>query len=306
MAVPKDRPILASILQKALDSVTFEESDAIRQRWINLHTAPLADPAFVRQISVQAAITVAIVFGIILLWNRRLRREIREREKAEAMRVDVERMIRHELRSPLSSFTSMCQILETSGRLPDELRETVDLGHREAERMLEIITLQMDLFRMEMGTYEAEFAVVDMNGVVDAVLREHEKLSRSRNVAIDVRDDGETPTTAMGEERLLRIVVSNILKNAIEASPEGRAVTVTFRNSGDAAEVIVHNDGIVPEAVRKRFFDKYATSDKKSGTGLGTYTARLFTEVLGGTIRMETAADTGTRVTVTLVPSRAP
>ncbi len=306
MAVPKDRPVLASILQKALNSVTFEESDAIRQRWINLHTAPLADPVFVRQIAIQAAITVAIVFGIILLWNRRLRREIREREKAEAMRVDVERMIRHELRSPLSSFISMCQILETSGRLPDDLRETVDLGHREAERMLGIIALQMDLFRMEMGTYEADFVAVDMNVVVHAVLVEQEKLRRSLNIAIDVRNEGETPMVVMGEEHLLRIVVSNILKNAVEASPAGGAVNVTLRHIGDAAEIVVHNDGTVPKAVRKRFFDKYATADKKSGTGLGTYTARLFTEVLGGTVRMETAADTGTRVTVTLVSSREP
>jgi diguanylate cyclase (GGDEF)-like protein len=77
MAVPKDRLILASILQKGLDSITFAEADEIRQRWIGLKTASFADPAFVRQMLIQGVLTVAVILGFVLLWNRRLKRESR-------------------------------------------------------------------------------------------------------------------------------------------------------------------------------------------------------------------------------------
>jgi hypothetical protein len=70
---------------------------------------------------------------------------------------------------------------------------------------------------------------------------------------------------------------ANLLKNAVEASPPGGKVTITFRDNPceeDApAEISIHNEGAVPAAIRERFFQKFATAGKKHGTG--DYSARL-------------------------------
>ena len=83
MAVPKDRAILAKILQKALDSLTFNEKDALRQRWIGLNISPLMSPILFRRILLQGGGAALLVVAVILWWNRRLRLEMAERKRAE-------------------------------------------------------------------------------------------------------------------------------------------------------------------------------------------------------------------------------
>ena len=64
--------------------------------------------------------------------------------------------------------------------------------------------------------------------------------------------------------------------------------------------ISVHNKGAVPESIRERFFDKYVTSGKRGGTGLGTYSARLMAENQRGTISLATSEAEGTRISVHL------
>lgn len=64
--------------------------------------------------------------------------------------------------------------------------------------------------------------------------------------------------------------------------------------------VAIHNFGAVPEGMRERFFEKYATAGKSTGTGLGTYSARLIAETQRGGIRMDTSETEGTTITVSL------
>ncbi|MCG8617140.1 MAG: ATP-binding protein, partial [Desulfobacterales bacterium] len=94
-------------------------------------------------------------------------------------------------------------------------------------------------------------------------------------------------------------MLSNLIKNAVEASAKGDVVTVDCRQSSEYTVVRVHNPSEVPEDIRGTFFDKYATSGKKFGTGLGTYSARLTADIHGADIRVHAsdAADI-TRITI--------
>jgi signal transduction histidine kinase len=69
-------------------------------------------------------------------------------------------------------------------------------------------------------------------------------------------------------------------------------------------QAAVINQGEVPAEIRERFFEKYATSGKSRGTGLGTYSARLIARAHGGDIAMQSQSGTVT-VTVTLPPRPA-
>lgn len=83
MAVPKDRTILTSILQKALNSIPQTERDEISQRWISLRTDRLVDIQAILVWVLPAAALIFVIFLAIAAWNRKLQSEIANRMRAE-------------------------------------------------------------------------------------------------------------------------------------------------------------------------------------------------------------------------------
>jgi len=103
-----------------------------------------------------------------------------------------------------------------------------------------------------------------------------------------------------GEELLCFSVFSNLLKNAMEASPYREIITVTLQRENSMNAMVIHNQGAVPEQIRDRFFEKYVTFGKNLGTGLGTYSARLITEAQGGNISLQSVGADETLIVVRL------
>ena len=94
-------------------------------------------------------------------------------------------------------------------------------------------------------------------------------------------------------------MLANLVKNALEATPEDSPVTVILAQD-DGVKIAVHNMGAIPVEIRETFFEKFSTMGKTMGTGLGTYSAKLIAETHGGGIAFETGEETGTTVMVTL------
>jgi K+-sensing histidine kinase KdpD len=107
------------------------------------------------------------------------------------------------------------------------------------------------------------------------------------------------PCLIRAEELLCHCLLSNLLKNALEASPRGANVHVEFRR-GTCCDVFIHNLGEVPAALRLTFFDKYTTFGKKMGTGLGTYSAKLMARTMGGDVYVDCSQPGKTQVRVSL------
>ena len=104
----------------------------------------------------------------------------------------------------------------------------------------------------------------------------------------------------IGEETLCYSILSNLLTNAIESSPADGRVKIFLDDLGRESMIRIHNQEMIPESVQANFFEKYVTYGKQAGTGLGTYSARLFTEIMGGRIGFETSRENGTTLSVIL------
>ena len=98
----------------------------------------------------------------------------------------------------------------------------------------------------------------------------------------------------------LQNAINNLLKNAIEASPQDRRVKVKIKAGPGSLSIVMHNWGIVPEDIRTTFFEKYVSSGKKGGVGLGTYMASLVVKVHNGQIRVDSSEEKGTEVSMVL------
>ena len=92
----------------------------------------------------------------------------------------------------------------------------------------------------------------------------------------------------------------NLLLNAFEASDKGTKVFIDISESEEGFVIAISNNRSVPLEIRDKFFEKYVTSGKKLGTGLGTYSAAIMTRAIGGKILMETSDEIGTKITLSI------
>jgi len=150
---------------------------------------------------------------------------------------------------------------------------------------------------MEQGQYRYSPRAVDLAQLVDTVWREVRAHADTKRLRLEKQVSGSP--LAWGEPLLCYSMLANLIKNAVEASPDGATVEVTITAVNNVV-LEVHNDGLVPETMRERFFDKYATHGKAGGHGLGTYSARLMARVQKGELAMRTTESEGTTLTLTL------
>lgn len=225
--------------------------------------------------------------------------DVTDRLKAEELREDVERMTRHDLKSPLSAILTLPQFLLDAENLTDRQREMVRLMLESGRRMQSMITLSLSFYRMERGTYALEPVQLDLATLVRCVWDECGGPYRSARMELNLQAS-EEPFHVPGEELLCYTLLANLMKNALEASRPGESIEVRLRRETGWAVVEVANGRDVPEDVRERFFEKYTTSGKHDGTGLGTYTARLIAQAHGGGVELETGQGQGTVVRVRL------
>ena len=234
--------------------------------------------------------------------------DVTDRKKAERLREDVERMTRHDLKSPLTAVLTLPQLLRRDGNLTERQNDMLSLMQHAGYRMLNMINQSLDLYRMERGVYELSPQLVDILPILDNIAGELRGVIEATDLSLAVTVRGRTRAegdafSVRGEEMLLYTMLSNLIKNALEASPDGALVTVALAE-GRSLDVAVHNAGAVPVPVRGRFFSKFATAGKKDGTGLGAYGAKLIAETHGAKIAMATSEQHGTTVTVSFPKPR--
>lgn len=231
--------------------------------------------------------------------------DITEQKKAEeelranvALREEVERMSRHDLKTPINSVIAVSRMLRENTRLSPDDAELLATVERAGYRILDMVNLSLDLFRMEQGTYEFRPQVIDLGEVAARVATDLQGQAASKRVF--VRVTGAGLASAQAEELLCYSMLANLVKNAIEAAPEGTEVAIELEREGDWAYVRVKNQGLVPESVRGRFFQKYTTAGKSAGVGLGAYSARLLARVQRGELTLDDQTGTATTLTVRL------
>ena len=242
-----------------------------------------------------------VYFGAII-------RDITERRQIERIREDVQRMMRHDLKSPLIGITGLAKNLQKGPNLTDRQKKTAALIQELGQKTLKWIDRSRDLFQMEQGIYKLTAQPVNLIDLLKGIEKQLEPLTLKKGVAIRVAVFGQPAEKGHeilnGDEDLLEMMLANLLKNAIEASPEHAPIKISIKvdEKGDQKVHVVdiHNSATIPKEVRDTFFDAYTTSGKKGGTGLGTYNAMLIARTHQGDIRFTTSEAEGTHVIVSL------
>ncbi len=242
-----------------------------------------------------------VYFGAII-------RDITDRRKIEHIREDVQRMMRHDLKSPLIGITGLARRLLKGKNLTERQKKAAQLIQQSGEKTLKILDRSRDLFQMEQGSYELNPQPVNLVDILSGIRDQLEPLTLKKNITIQIfvsdPSKEEKPEMVQGDEDLLEMMLANLLKNAIEASPENAPIKVNIKwdhaDDRKMHAIDIHNRTEIPKEVRDHFFEAYITSGKKGGMGLGTYNASLIARTHKGNIRFTTSEAEGTHVIVAL------
>jgi two-component system, sensor histidine kinase and response regulator len=233
-----------------------------------------------------------------------LEKQNEELIEAAKLREDIDEIIRHDLKNPLLSIIGYPKLILARENLTAKGKEFINSILDAGYRLLEMINLSLDLFKMERGAYQLNPVPVDVMEVLKNIELEAVETIKIKDLTIKTELSGcsknlEEPFNIFGEKLLCYSMLVNLIKNAIEASPKGENILINV-DKNESAVISIHNKGAVPEEMRKKFFEKFATSGKPKGTGLGTYSAKLIAETLRGQISMATSDEHGTTITIQL------
>lgn len=224
--------------------------------------------------------------------------------KASQFRDDVDRIIHHDLKTPLSPILSFPNLIVQKENLSEKTIKYLKIIEQAGFRILNMINFSLDMFKMEQGVYKLDPVPVNIVNVIQQITQELDDIIYNRQLSLKADISGEPVSKGnsfivAGEDLLCYSMLANLVKNALEVSPKNETVAISMEKD-EMAKIEIHNWGTVPERIRENFFDKYVTDGKNKGTGLGTYSAKLITQTLKGTIHMTSSDKAGTRVTIEL------
>ncbi len=230
--------------------------------------------------------------------------DVTERKRAEALREDVERMTRHDIKTPLNAIMGMADLLLEED-LPPDIQEGIKIIRKSGLRVFNIVNHSLNLLKMERGTYHFHSLPVNLLNLIAKIWEEMGPLAKARQVGMNLTLYGKTPTQgdrfiAQAEELLCYTMLANLLRNAVEASPHNGIVSVELTDKETFRQIRIRNLGEVPEQIRDRFFEKFVTHGKPGGTGLGAYSAKLIVRTLGGSITLDDSTPNETVIILTL------
>jgi len=176
------------------------------------------------------------------------------------------------------------------------LEKSRDYGEKiynAVRRLVDEIKSYKDLLQAENQELEVNPQLIHSFDLLKQIsmLYENHVVARNKVIVIDPVSENISFTS---DSVLIQRILENMLKNALEASPEYQKVIIGSRKVDDAIEFRVHNDGWMPDDVQSNIF-KRAFSTKEKHRGLGTYSMKLLSEnYLGGTVTFESTKEKGT------------
>lgn len=281
--------------EESVTSADFSIEDFQGVRFVTVSVAPLVRSKQVRG-------TVITLEDITEKHNEELRSR---RLESLASLTNLAATVAHEIKNPLGSISIYIQLLRKSllgCSAPVENEEScsmvtkyLGIVEEEIERLNKIV---VD-FLFAVRPIRLEFHPLSINELVRSLSEFFSREFESSGVVLTIHMAEDLPLI-QGDERFLRQMLVNLVKNALTATPAGGTVTISTTEKDEMAEITVVDTGEgIPEHLLQKIFEPYFTT-KIDGTGLGLTMAYKVVKEHGGDITVKSVQGQGTRFIITL------
>ncbi len=205
----------------------------------------------------------------------------------------------HEIRTPMNGILGFTELLKEPDLSGDEQKMYIDIIKRSGDRMLDTVNDLIDISKIETGQMPTITATVDINQEIDSLYRffKLEAEAKGINLAWEYQLPEDEKTILTDPQKLVSLL-TNLMKNAIKYTDSGEIEIGCYKNK-EFIEFYVKDEGIgIPEDRLDAIFQRFEQADildarAFEGSGLGLAICKAYTEMLGGTIWVESTLGVG-------------
>lgn len=252
-------------------------------------------------------LVLSLLLAMVISFTLRARNQrmhiAREREVQDA-KDELLSLASHQLRTPATGVKQYLGMVIQgfAGSISDTQRDFLERAYASNERQLHIINDILYLAKLDAGRIVLTKTKFDLAELVRSTTEELQESARQAELSMTV----STPkkASALADEHMLRMVIENLITNAVKYTPPGGEIAVRLIRAGDSYEIAVTDTGVgvEPEDIPKLFrqFTRIPNerSSQVSGTGVGLYLARSLARMHDGDIRVKSKLGKGTTFTI--------
>jgi signal transduction histidine kinase len=228
-------------------------------------------------------------------------RDVTERHRANARRLDFYSIIAHDLRSPLTAISMRTYRLSRNRDLAPEVQSDIQKIERNLASLTAMVDDFLELAQFEGSDYRIERTPLDITLLLARTMDDFVPLLEANELTWVREPKLDAPVTVMGDARRLQQVLANLIGNAVKFTPPHGTITSSVSTVGDEVIVSITDTGrgIAPEAL-PTIFNRYTRAPDRQqhpvpGSGLGLMITREIIEAHGGRVGVESTPGHGSR-----------
>ena len=284
----------------------------------NFYTYDLLDYAkkYLHEITVVIAVCIVVIVVLAVRSVRKKQRQILEKDQLKEQAEAANRAksvflfnMSHDIRTPMNAILGFSDLMEKELDQPEKLKDHLGKVKIAGNYLLGLINNVLEVARIDSGKEQLDENIGNLTDVSVVALFENDIKEKqlTHSISIDI-----THKYAYVDAQKLQEILSNLLSNAIKYTPKGGTISASLKEEsctepGYATYVYrISDTGIgMTEDFQRQIFDSFtrertSTESQIMGSGLGMSIVKRLTDLMGGTIEVESAPGKGTTFTVTL------
>lgn len=230
-----------------------------------------------------------------------------ELEELNATKDKFFSIVAHDLRTPMSSLAGFSSMLSNYGEQmsPEEIKNFSKKLHVSMKNALSLVENLLTWARTQMNKIDHTPKALNLNKVVEETVRQLENSAGGKQLKLEQTLEGDLQVFA--DEDHVRLVLRNLITNAIKFTETGGSITISARpEAGDTVLLSVSDTGVGMDEQRQEKLFKIGNTNStngtegEKGTGLGLVLCKEFVEKNGGQIMVSSREGEGTTFTIRL------
>ncbi len=237
----------------------------------------------------------SVFFILLLCGGYFIHRSFKKEARLNQQQQNFLLAVTHELKSPLSSIKLGLQTLQQQTLTQNETKSIIEDGTEEIHRLENLVENILFTTRFEQKEQVTYFRTLSLSALVKYTI---EDLRQSEDASIAIQSDIEFGMKMEGDETSLKVMVQNLLRNALHYSSASPIIVELFKEQGKAVLRVKDRGPGIPDKEKKKIFDRFYRVGTEQvrhskGTGLGLYIVKQVVSMHRGEVQVKDREEEG-------------